>query len=86
MLLQEGPHKGPSLLGSLLLLRDMVMWFTVLGPSYPVPESHYFDGSSVYLLRVTNLFCQEFAPPSCQDVKEIHANCDSVPHCSQVRY
>lgn len=32
-LLQEGPHKGLSPLGSQLLLRDIVVLFTVLLPT-----------------------------------------------------
>ena len=74
MLLQEWSHKGPSLLYSQFLLRDVVVWFTVLlldqGPHIPFQRATIFDDSSLYLLRLSSLFCQVFAIPNWQDVKE----------------
>ena len=68
MLLQECSNKGPSLLDSQFLLRDVVVWFTVLlldqGPHIPFQRATIFDDSSAYLLRLLSLFCQVFAIPN----------------------
>lgn len=90
MLLQESPNKGPTLLTSQFLLRDMMIWFPVLlldtRALIPCSRVTISDDSSPYILRFTNLFCQVFATHNCHDVKETYGTCDSVPHCSQVKH
>ena len=81
---QEGPHKGLSLLGSQILLRDRVVWFTVLLSDnqalIPFLRATIFVelGSHICLSSVSYIQL-----PRCKS--HTHANCDTAPHCSQVK-
>lgn len=83
--LQEGPHKGLSPLGSQILLRDRVVWFTVLlsDTRALIP----FLRATIFAKLGSHISCLPSVSyiqlPRCKS--HTHANRDTAPHCSQVK-